>query len=64
MVVQKLLPIDHLQSLQFSQRMFELIEYKNVVIMMSDKAHFHIKATSISKIAIAGPTKPKRPTPQ
>lgn len=42
MVVQKLLPTDHLQRLQFSQRMLELMEDENVVIMMSDEAHFHI----------------------
>lgn len=42
MVVQKILPTDHLQRLQFSQRMLELLEDENLIMMMSDEAHFHI----------------------
>lgn len=42
MVVQKILPTDHLQRLHFSQRMLELLKDENLIIMMSDEAHFHI----------------------
>jgi len=42
MIVQKLLPSDFVQRRLFCERMLEIIASDDVMLMMSDEAHFHL----------------------
>ena len=42
MIVQKLLPSDFVQRTLFGERMLEIIASDDVILMMSDEAHFHL----------------------
>jgi len=42
MIVQKLLPSHYVQCRLFCERMFEIIASDDVILMMSDEAHFHL----------------------
>ena len=42
MIVQKLLPSDFVQRKLFCERMLKIIASDNVILMMSDEAHFHL----------------------
>jgi len=48
-IVQKLLPSDFVQRRLFCKRMLEIIASDDVILMMSDEAHFHFMVMSISK---------------
>ena len=42
MIVQKLLPSNFVQRILFCERMLEIIASDDVILMMSDEAHFHL----------------------
>jgi len=42
MIVQKLLPSDFVQRRLFCERMLEIIASDDVMLMMSDEAHFYL----------------------
>ena len=42
MIVQKLLPSDFVQCRLFCERMLEIVASDDVMLMMSDEAHFHL----------------------
>jgi len=42
MIVQKLLPSDFVQRRPFCERMLEITASDDVILMMSDEAHFHL----------------------
>ena len=42
MLVQKLLPTDNVQRLQFSERMLNILQDDLAMIITSDEAHFHL----------------------
>jgi len=43
MIVQKLLPSDFVQRRLFCERMLKIIASDDVILMMSDEAHFHLE---------------------
>jgi len=64
MIVQKLLPSDFVQRRLFCEGMLEIIASDDVILMMSDEAHFHLDGYVNKQNSILGCREPARVTPE